>query len=81
MLTLWYRFARGGHMKALSICVAALALHALMSGCQKREPTRPAQPTVSEVKNAPQSAPAQAHCPRAVGGLSQAVRKHHFGLP
>jgi hypothetical protein len=35
-------------MKVLSICVAVLALNALVSGCQKREPTRPAQPTVSD---------------------------------
>jgi hypothetical protein len=68
-------------MKVLSICVAVLALNALVSGCQRREPTRPAQPTVSNTKEPPRSSAAPPHCNRGIAGFGEAVRKRHFDLP
>ena len=68
-------------MKVLAICVAVLALNALVSGCQKREPTRPAQPTVSDTKGPPRSSAAPPHCNAGIAGFGEAVRKRHFDLP
>jgi hypothetical protein len=68
-------------MKILSICVAVLALNALISGCQKREPTRPAQPTVMDAKKPPPSSAAQPHRNTGIAGFGESVRKRHFDLP
>jgi hypothetical protein len=68
-------------MKVLSICVAVLALNALVSACQKREPTRPAQPTVSDTKEPSRLSAAPPHCNKGIVGFGEAVRKRHFDLP
>jgi hypothetical protein len=67
-------------MKVLPICVALLAISGL-AGCQKREPTRPAQPTVEPAKEG--SWPSEQKRCRSAGiaGFAECVRRGHFDLP
>jgi hypothetical protein len=81
MLTLPYWFAKGVlRMRARSICVALLLLGGI-TGCQKREPTRPAQPTVEPAKGG--SWPSEQKRCRSAGiaGFAECVRRGHFDLP
>ena len=68
-------------MKLLSICVAVLALGGLVAGCQKREPTRPVQPTVSGANERRQSPDAQSQRDAGIAQFEGSVRKRHFDLP
>jgi hypothetical protein len=68
-------------MKVLSICIVVLALNGLVAGCQKREPTRPAQPTVSGVMERRQSPEAEPHRNAEIARFEGSVRKRHFDLP
>jgi hypothetical protein len=82
MLTLSYWFARGeGRMKELSICIVVLALNGLVAGCQKREPTRPAQPTVSGATERRQTPEAEPQRTARIARFEGSVRKRHFDLP
>ena len=67
-------------MKARSICVALLVLSGI-TGCQRREPTRPAQPTVACAKEG--SWPSEQKRCRSAGiaGFAECVRRRHFDLP
>jgi uncharacterized lipoprotein YajG len=67
-------------MRTLSICIALLALHGLLAGCQKREPTRPAQPTVAAARTAPASTE-PSRCSAAMAAIAQSVRRRHLYLP
>jgi hypothetical protein len=68
-------------MKELSICIVVLALNGLMAGCQKREPTRPAQPTVSGAKERRQTPEAEPQRNARIARFEGSVRKRHFDLP
>ena len=82
MLTLSYWFARGeGRMKELSICIVVLALNGLVAGCQKREPTRPAQPTVSGATERRQTPEAEPQRNARIARFEGSVHKRHFDLP
>jgi len=70
-----------GRMKVLSICVAALVLNGLVAGCQKREPTRPVQPTVTGAKERPRSPEAQPQRNMGIAAFRASARKRHFDLP
>jgi hypothetical protein len=68
-------------MNKVSICVALLAVTDLVSGCQKHEPTRPAQPTVAGAKPRPASREAQPRGGAKMAGIAESVRRRHFDLP
>lgn len=68
-------------MKILSTCVALVVLNSLASGCQKREPTRPAQPTVTAAKTPSGSSKEKARCSTGIAGFAESVRRRHFDLP
>ena len=68
-------------MKVLSICIVVLALNGLVAGCQKREPTRPAQPTVSGATERRQTPEAEPHRNAGIARFEGSVRKRHFDLP
>lgn len=72
---------KGWPMKVLPICAAVLAAGALIAGCQKREPTRPAQPTVENAKNGAPAFVAEPYCNAAIARFAESVRKRHFDLP
>jgi hypothetical protein len=68
-------------MKILSTCMTLLAVNGLVSGCQKREPTHPAQPTVAAAE---ERCPAAKMHPRGgakMPGFHESVRRRHFDLP
>jgi hypothetical protein len=63
-------------MKVLPVCVAVLAISGFGAGCQKREPTRPAEPTVGA------SEAQESSCRSKAGaGFAESLRKRHFELP
>jgi hypothetical protein len=68
-------------MKVLSICVAVLVASVQIGGCQKREPTRPAQPTVENSKKGAPASVAEPYCNAAIARFAESVRKRHFDLP
>jgi hypothetical protein len=66
-------------MKTLRVCAALLAITAPVSGCQKHEPTRPAQPTVGESSTG--SGCAQSRSGTGPIGFVEALRRRHMDLP
>jgi hypothetical protein len=68
-------------MKMLPFCLTVLALSGLVGACQKREPTRPAQPTVTNTKTKTGSGKEQSHCSSGIAGFAESVRRRHFDLP
>ena len=64
-----------------SIFIVVLALNGLMAGCQKREPTRPAQPTVSGATERRQTPEAEPQRNARIARFEGSVRKRHFDLP
>jgi hypothetical protein len=68
-------------MKILSTCIALLAVNGLVSGCQKREPTQPGQPTVAAAKERCGAAEMQPRDGVKMAGFAESVRRRHFDLP
>ncbi|HSY07165.1 MAG TPA: hypothetical protein VK820_01355 [Steroidobacteraceae bacterium] len=68
-------------MRILSLCVTLVVLSGLASGCQKREPTRPAEPTVTGAKTGRGTSTEKAHGGIGCAGFAESVRRRHFDLP
>jgi hypothetical protein len=68
-------------MKVLPICMAVLAISGLGAGCQKREPTRPGEPTVTAAEERTPSAAAEPLRTTVGVGFAESLRKRHFELP
>jgi len=68
-------------MKILSTCMALLAVAALGSGCQRREPTKPAQPTVAAAKERRTAPDVEPRGGGKMAGFAESVRRRHFDLP
>lgn len=68
-------------MKILSTCMVLLAVAALGCGCQRREPTKPAQPTVAAAKEDCGAAEGRSHGGGKMAGFAESVRHRHFDLP
>ena len=66
-------------MKTLPACAALLALAGPVGGCQRHEPTRPAQPTVRQ-ESGTDSGCAQARSAGPVG-FAESLRRRHMDLP
>jgi hypothetical protein len=68
-------------INTLSICVVLIAVTDLLGGCQKREPTKPAQPTVAAARATPASAEARPRGGAKMSAIAESVRRRHFDLP
>jgi len=68
-------------MKSLPVCLTVLALCGVVSACQKREPTRPAQPTVTGATTDSGSCKEKSRAGPKIIGFAESVRRHHFDLP